>query len=139
MTNGSTVIFRVQDPYPVVRVNGCVQFGGNLIIDESGLPTNTTSTTLMIFNCYSGKFNSIQFQGSKECETTSAIYLPNSFAITHTVDCPIPNTSSVLQWLIWVAIAVCGVIVILGVFFAVARFRRREKVLDLEYRALHLG
>ena len=63
---------------PLVRVSGCVNFGGSIKVDVSpNLPTNVSTITLMTFNCSIGRFDHVDID-NRFC---SLDYLEHSLVI----------------------------------------------------------
>ena len=126
-SNGGFVVFQVTSDTPLVKVSGCVNFGGSITVNASHLPTNISSITLMTFNCSIGRFDFVDI-GSQSC-SPSLQYFEKSLVL-NLKDCqkenPIP-----LIWVLWLFIGlILFAIVVITIFFTVRFWRRRLEESD---------
>ena len=116
-SDGGSVVFHVTSDTPLVRVSGCVKFGGSITVDFSHLPKNISEITLMTFNCSIGSFDLVGVD-SQVC-SAGLHYLENSLVLdfkSNSDDCQ--QDSIPFLWVLWIFIGlVIFTVVAIFVFF----------------------
>ena len=127
-SDGGFVVFQVTSNTPLVRVTGCVKFGGTITVDTSHLPKNISNITLMTFNCSTGIFDNV------EGDATDLHYVENSLVLKLKYDDDQQQVGgdsyfSTMFTVVWVILSlVIAAIIVLAVCFIV-KARKLENVL----------
>ena len=116
-------MFRVMSNMPLVRVSGCVAFGGSITVDVTLLPKNISNITLMTFNCSTGNFNFISSNCSHQLE-----YLAHSLVLNLDINnCQKGDLPKSYFWILWIVIGLTAiVIVILAIYITKTRKNLEE-------------
>ena len=105
---------------PLVRVSGCVKFGGSITVDVSHLPKNISNITLMTFNCSIGSFDLVRID-SQAC-LSGLHYLAKSLVLDLKNNDDCQRDSIPFLWVLWIFIGlVIFLVVVVLVFFIVKK------------------
>ena len=117
-------IFMASDT-PLVRVSGCVSFGGSITVDVSLLPKNISSITLMTFNCSTGSFDLSEI-GGQSC-SSGIHYLEKSLVLDLKTSDNCNRDSIPFLWVLWIFIGLVILSVVVMVTFCIVKSRLEIK------------
>ena len=124
-SNGGFVVFHATSDTPLVKVSGCVNFGGSISVDISKLPKNISTITLMTFNCSTGKFDHVDIESL--C-SSGLHYLENSLVLDLKNDDCQNGDSIPFLWVLWIFIGLIGITIIVIVVYSILKSRKEKRV-----------
>ena len=124
-SNGGFVIFHMESDKALVKVSGCVTFGGSITVAFNVLhsPNNISTISLMTFNCSTGRFDHVGIDTVQSC-STGLDYLAHALVINlrNNDDCQKEDSIPFL-WVLWIFIG----LVVLAVAVMVVGFIVKTK------------
>ena len=129
-SDGGSVVFHVTSDTPIVRVSGCVMFGGSITV-AINVP-HSPNITLMTFNCSTGSFHLVDIDG-QFC-SPRLVYLKNSLVLdlNNGNECQ-KGDSIPFLWVLWIFIGLIIISVVVAIFFIVKSRKRKRLEAKIEH------